>query len=82
MTTGDTVVGGDFNARSLSWDPFQPETATGEAIEEWAMDSGLLILNVGSPTRHNPSATQSVTTEGRSAPDITMIPEVWLEHGK
>lgn len=63
---GDTVVGGDFNAHSLSWDPFQPETTTGEAIEEWARDSDLLILNDGSPTRHNPSTNQSATTEGRS----------------
>ena len=39
-----------FNAYSLSWDPFQPETATGEAIEEWAKDSDLLILNDGSTT--------------------------------
>ena len=72
-TIGDTVVGGDFNAHSLSWDPFQPESATGEAIEEWARDSNLLILNDGSPTRHNPSTTQSATTEGRSAPDVTML---------
>ena len=72
-TSGDTVVGVDFNAHSLSWDPFQPETATGEAIEEWARDSDFLILNDGSNTRHNPSATQSATTEGRSAPDLTMI---------
>ena len=72
-TIGDTVVGGDFNAHSLSWDPFQPESAIGEAIEEWARDSNLLILNDGSPTRHNPSTTQSATTEGRSAPDVTML---------
>ena len=32
-TSGDTVVGGDFNAYSLSWNPLQPETATEKAIE-------------------------------------------------
>ena len=60
------VVCGDVNAHSLCWDPFQPETALGEAIEDWAADNDLAILNDGTHTRQNPS------TGGISAPDITM----------
>ena len=48
------VVCGDFNAHSLSWDAYQPESALGEAIEDWATDNGLTILNDGGHTRQNP----------------------------
>ena len=60
------VVCGDVNAHSLCWDPFQPETALGEAIEDWAADNDLAILNDGTHTRQNPS------TGGISAPDVTL----------
>ena len=66
------VVCGDFNAHSLSWDPHQPETALGEAIEDWAVDNGLAILNDGAHTRQNPS------TGGVSAPDVAMISRTLL----
>ena len=66
------VVCGDFNAHSLYWDPHQPETALGEAIEDWAVDNGLAILNDGGHTRQNPS------TGGVSAPDVTMISRTFL----
>ena len=66
------VVCGDFNAHSLSWDPHQPETALGEAIEDWAVDNGLAILNDGAHTRQNPS------TGGVSAPDVAMTSRTLL----
>ena len=37
------------------------------AIEDWAIQEGLRILNDGSYTRQNPS------TGGRSTPDITLV---------
>ncbi|XP_043200238.1 uncharacterized protein LOC122369508, partial [Amphibalanus amphitrite] len=60
------VVCGDLNAHSLSWDTYQPETALGEAIEDWAVDNGMTILNDGGCTRQNPS------TGGVSAPDVSL----------
>ena len=60
------VVCGDVNAHSLCWDPFQPETALGEVIEDRAADNDLAILNDVTHTRQNPS------TGGISAPDVTL----------
>ena len=60
-----TLIGGDFNAHSKTWDSFQREDDLGKELEEWANDKGLVILNDSSPTRINPSSG------GKSAPDIT-----------
>lgn len=67
------LVCGDFNAHSLCWDPHQPETALGEAIEDWAVDNELAILNDGGHTRQNPS------TGGVSTPDVTLISRTLLD---
>ena len=66
------VVCGDLNAHSLSWDPHQPESALGEAIEDWAVDNAMAILNDGGYTRQNPS------TGGVSAPDVSLISSALL----
>ena len=62
---GNTILGGDVNAHSLSWDPYQPESRLGGTIEDWAIDD-MAILNDGSHTRQNPS------TGGKSVPDLTL----------
>ena len=63
---GNTILGGDVNAHSLSWDPYQPESRLGGTIEDWAIDNDMAILNDGSHTRQNPS------TGGKSVPDLTL----------
>jgi hypothetical protein len=61
------VVAGDFNAHGRSWDHFQPEDELGRELEDWATQTGLVVMNDSSYTRVNPS------TGGRSAPDVTLV---------
>ena len=61
------VIGGDVNAHSPLWDDNQPSDEMGEALEQWLLESGMSVLNDGSPTRVNRG------TGGGSAPDITVV---------
>ena len=61
------LIGGDLNAHSPLWDPFQPGDALGEELEQWLLDRGLMCLNDGSATHVNRG------TGGDSAPDVTIV---------
>ncbi|KAJ0179616.1 hypothetical protein K1T71_005328 [Dendrolimus kikuchii] len=57
------LVLGDFNAKSVSWG--SPNTcARGEALEEWAIEKGLVVLNRG-------SVHTCVRQQGGSIVDVT-----------
>ena len=71
--TSETVVCGDFNAHSSSWDPNRPVNNVGRQLDDWIANSVILLGNDGSPTRINPG------TGNWSAPDVTLYNTSW--HG-
>ena len=61
------VFAGDWNAHSPLWDDSQPGDRWGDALEEWAMDNPMAVLNTGAHTRVNRA------TGGLSAPDVSLV---------
>ena len=61
-----SILLGDLNAHAATWDPHQPESELGHAIEEWVTEHGLIVLSDGAHTRINPA------TGGLSVPDLTV----------
>ncbi|XP_032690632.1 uncharacterized protein LOC116853607 [Odontomachus brunneus] len=55
-----TLIGGDFNARSASWDPVATNWR-GTLVEEWAAEKDLRLINVDvTPTCINPRVSSVV----------------------
>ena len=71
-TDDRTIICGDVNAHHPTWDSHQPANSSGQALDEWALDHGLVSLNTGDATRVNPASG------GLSAPDVTLA-QVGLE---
>ena len=69
----NTIVGGDLNAHSRLWDSWQPEDRLGEKVEDWLVEKNFSVANDGEATRVN------VGTGGRSAPDVTLVHNSWLD---
>ena len=69
----NTLIGGDLNAHSNTWDQWQPEDGMDRKIEDWLLNNNFSVANDGSATRVN------VGTGGKSAPDITLVHSSWLE---
>ena len=61
------LIAGDLNSHSPLWDPFQPGDASGEDLEHWLVDHGMMCLNDGSATRVNRGSG------GLSSPDIAFV---------
>jgi len=69
----NSLICGDFNAHSDTWDFIQPEDARGEELEVWATTKELTPLNDElQPTRHNR------TTGNGSSPDVVFCGKEWL----
>ena len=62
----DWIVGGDFNAHHDCWDTHAANNDRGDALQEWAEEKGLVVLNDGEPTRRERGTTR------QSAPDVTL----------
>ena len=73
LSAENTLIGGDLNAHSNTWDQWQPEDGMGGKIEDWLLNNNFSVANDGSATRVN------VGTGGKSAPDITLVHSSWLE---
>ena len=72
-TAQNIIIGGDLNVHASSWDQWQPEDEMGAKLEDWMADNDFGIVNDGSATRVNAG------TGGRSAPDVTMVNNFWLD---
>ena len=72
-TAQNIIIGGDLNVHASSWDQWQPEDEMGAKLEVWMADNDFGIVNDGSATRVNAG------TGGRSAPDVTLINNFWLD---
>ena len=69
----NTIVGGDLNANSSLWDSWQPEYRLGGKVEDWLAEKNFSVANDGEATR------VKVGTGGRSAPDVTLVHNSWLD---
>ena len=72
-TAQNIIIGGDLNVHASSWDQWQPEDEMGAKLEDWMADNDFGIVNDGSASRVNAG------TGGRSAPDVTLINNFWLD---
>ncbi len=69
----NSLICGDFNAHSDTWDALQPDDARGREVEMWATANELTPLNDElQPTRHNRA------TGNGSSPDIVFCGKEWL----
>ena len=66
-TTRNTVICGDVNGHSNTWDPYVAEDSIGESVDDWASSNNFIAANTGAPTRQSRAPPY-----GLSAPDITM----------
>ena len=73
-TPSNCIIVGDLNAHAATWNQHQCPSQLGIMIEDWTVDTGLMVLNDGSHTRVNPA------TGGLSTPDITLAtPDVGMD---
>ena len=49
----NTLIGGDLNAHSNTWDQWQPEDGMGGKIEDWLLNNNFSVSNDGSASRVN-----------------------------
>lgn len=57
----DIIIGGDFNAKSPTWNPSTYCNFRGTLLEEWAAERDLRLINIGeTPTSVNPRGTAVV----------------------
>ena len=76
----NTLVLGDFNAHSSTWDELQPEDSRGDVLLGWACEHDLVVMNDGSHTRSNrsspiqPTPTQPTTQQSTTLPPQSPLP--------